>query len=145
MAASPDQVRAVIASYCEAWSSHNKALLMSLFAEDANWEDPVGSPAFIGHEGIAQFWDFAHPADGGRTLTPIPHQVIACGNEGILRFTMQVRVAAENKGLDLLVTDYFELNDAGKIKSARAFWDENCVSCPEGMEMFIPDMSDAHG
>lgn len=145
MAASPEQVRAVIDHYCKAWSSGDKELLLSLFAEDATWEDPVGTPAFVGHAGVSQFWDFAHPADAGRQLTPVPHQVIACGHEGILRFTMQVRIPAENKGLDLLVTDHFELNDAGKIQRARAFWDEGCVSCPEGMDMFIPDMSDAHG
>ncbi len=144
MPATPEQVRAVIDQYVEAWKTGNKALLLSIFAEDCSWEDPVGSPAFVGHEGIAQFWAFAYPQDSSRTLTPVPEQVIACGNEGILRFVMQVRVPAENKGLNLLVTDHFVLNDEGKIKTARAFWDEACVSCPEGMAMFVPDMSAAY-
>lgn len=144
MAVDAQQVREVIGQYVEAWKTGNRELLLSLFAADATWEDPVGSPAFVGHDGVGKFWDFAHPADEDRQLTPVPHQVIACGNEGILRFTMQVRVPASNQGLDLLVTDHFVLNDAGKVQTARAFWDEGCVSCPEGMEMFIPDMSDAY-
>lgn len=145
MSTTPDQVRETINQYVQAWATGDKALLLSIFAEDASWEDPVGTPAFIGHEGIEQFWNFAYPTEEGRSLTPVPHQIIACGNEGILRFTMQVRVPAENKGLDLLVTDHFEINNAGKIQRARAFWDESCVSCPDSMEMFVPDMSAAHG
>ncbi len=144
MPTTPDQVRAVIDQYVKAWKTGDKALLLSIFAADCSWEDPVGTPAFVGHEGLEKFWAFAYPQDASRTLTPVPEQVIVCGNEGILRFTMQVRVLSENKGLNLLVTDHFVLNDAGKIKSARAFWDEGCVSCPEGMDMFVPDMSEAH-
>ena len=91
MAATPAQVREVIGKYMEAWATGNKELLLSIFAEDATWEDPVGSPAFVGHEGVAKFWDFARQgADEGRTISPRIDQVIACGNEGILRFTMQV-------------------------------------------------------
>ena len=101
MAATPAQVREVIGKYMEAWATGNKELLLSIFAEDATWEDPVGSPAFVGHEGVAKFWDFARQgADEGRTISPRIDQVIACGNEGILRFTMQVRLPAENKGLE---------------------------------------------
>lgn len=143
MTATPDQVREVIGKYVQAWTTNDRELLISLFAEDAVWADPVGTPEFVGHEGIGQFWDFAHQ-DSSRQLTPKPEQIIACANEGILRFVMQVRLPAENKGLDLYVTDHFVLNDAGKIVSAKAFWDEACVACPEGMELFIPDISDAY-
>ena len=52
--------------------------------------------------------------------------------------------AAQNKGLDLAVVDYFELNDAGLIKRARAFWDEGCVGVPAGMEIFAPNVDEAH-
>lgn len=143
MAATPEQVREVIAKYVDAWTRNDREQLLSLFAEEATWADPVGTPEFVGHAGIAQFWDFAHQ-DSNRQLTPKPQQVIACANEGILRFVMQVRLPDENKGLDLLVTDHFVLNDEGKIKTARAFWDETCVSCPEGMELFVPDIADAY-
>lgn len=143
MAATPEQVRDTIQKYVEAWTTNNRELLISLFAEDATWADPVGTPEFVGHEGIGQFWDFAHQ-DSSRTLTPRPEQIIACANEGILRFVMQVRLTTENKGLDLHVTDHFVLNDAGKITSAKAFWDESCVRCPEGMELFVPDISEAY-
>ena len=137
MAVTPQIVKAVIEKYVEAWTNDDRALLLSIFAEDATWADPVGTPEFRGHEGLNQFWEFAH-AGPPRTLTAVPHQIIACANEGILRFTMQVRVSSENKGLDLSVVDHFVLNEDGKIQSGQAFWDETCVTCPDGMELFIP-------
>lgn len=145
MAATPDQVRDVIRKYMQAWSTNDKALLLSIFAADATWEDPVGTPPFRGHEGVSKFWDFAHMgAEQGRTISPRIDQIIANGNEGILRFTMQVRLPAENKGLDLAVVDYFEVNDEGLIQRARAFWDEACVSVPAGMELFAPNIDEAY-
>jgi steroid Delta-isomerase len=145
MAATPAQVRAVIGKYVEAWATGNKALLLGIFAENATWEDPVGSPPFIGHEGISRFWDFANKGVGeGRTITPRVEQVIACGNEGLLRFTMQVRLPAENKGLDLAVVDHFVLDDAGRIVKGRAFWDEGCVGVPAGMGFFAPNIAEAY-
>lgn len=143
MAVTPQDVKGVIQKYIEAWTNNDKALLLSIFAEDATWADPVGTPEFVGHEGVGKFWDFAHQ-DSGRELKPVPHQIIACANEGILRFTMQVRIKGEKKGLDLNVVDHFVLNDQGKIQTAKAFWDETCVAAPEGMELFVPDIGDAY-
>lgn len=146
MSATSQRVREVIASYMQAWSTGDKQLLLSIFAPDASWEDPVGSPPFIGHEGISRFWDFAHQgAAEGRTIAPRIEQIIACGNEGILRFTMQVRLPASNQGLDLAVVDHFELNADGLIQRARAFWDESCASAPPGMDFFVPNIDQAHG
>ena len=144
MAATPDQVKQAMENYIKAWATNDKDLFLSLFADDATWEDPVGTPPFIGKEGVTKFWDFAHQGEE-RSLNPEITQMIACGNEGILRFTMKVRLPEKNQGLDLHAVDHFVLNDQGKVQQARAFWDEHCLKAPEGMEMFIPDISDIHG
>jgi len=143
MAATPEQVREVIQKYVKAWTEGDKALLLSIFAEDAVWTDPVGTPPFVGHAGIGKFWDFARQ-DPQRQIAPKVHQIIACANEGILRFTMQVRLPQSNQGLDLLVVDRFVLNDEGKIQLAQAYWDETCASVPEGMTMFAPNIEEAY-
>ena len=143
MPASPQQVRDALNGYIKAWSTGDKALLLSVFAEDASFCDPAGTPEFIGHEGIGRFWDFAHQ-DGGREMIPRLEEIRACGNEGILRFTMQVRIPSANKGLDLSIVEYVVVGDDGKIKTLRAFWDETSASKPEGMDMFIPDVSAAY-
>lgn len=143
MAATPQQVRDALTKYIEAWTTGNKELLLSVFAEDAVFCDPVGTPEFKGHEGIGRFWDFARQ-DKNRTMTPVLEEIRACGSEGILRFTMQVRIPAENKGLNLSIIEYVLLNDAGKIASLRAFWDETAISKPDGMDIFIPNVSEAY-
>ena len=38
---------------------------------------------------------------------------------------MQIRSA--QGGMDIEVTDYFKINDKGKIEIARAFWDSTCI------------------
>jgi steroid delta-isomerase len=77
-------------------------------------------------------------------MTPKVHRIIVCANEGILNFTMQVRLPHLNQGLDLNITDRFVLNEAGKISVAQAYWDATCVSVPEGMQLFAPNIEDAY-
>lgn len=143
MPVTPQQVRQVLESYVKAWSTGDRALFLSLFAEDASWSDPVGTPEFKGHEAIGRFWDFAHQGEA-RTLTPKVEEIRANANEGILRLVMQVRIPSRKQGLDLSVIDYVVLNDAGKIKLSRAFWDESHASTPAGLEPFAPDVTEAY-
>jgi steroid delta-isomerase len=143
MAATPQQVRSTLETYIKAWATNDKALLRSIIAEDAVFCDPVGTPDFVGVEGIARFWEFAHAGEP-RTLMPVLQEIRACANEGILRFTMQVRIPAKNQGLDLSVIEYVVVNDEGKIRSLRAFWDETNISKPDGMNLFIPNVAEAY-
>jgi steroid delta-isomerase len=143
MPATPDQVSRAIENYVKAWATNDKKLFLSLFAPDAQWWDPVGTPPFKGLEGVEKFWDFAHQ-DGGRTLEPRIEEIRACGNEGILRFTMQVRIPAKRQALDLSIIDHFSIDDSGRILTARAFWDESSVSTPAGWQPFAPNVSEAY-
>ena len=70
MTATPDDVRRALNNYIKAWATNDRALLMSILSEKAVFCDPVGTPEFIGHEGIGKFWDFSHMGEG-RTLTPV--------------------------------------------------------------------------
>ena len=143
MTATPDDTRKALNNYIKAWATNDKALLMSILSADAVFCDPVGSPEFVGHEGIGKFWDFSHMGEG-RTLTPVLQEIRACGSEGILRFVMQVRIPSANQGLDLSIVEYVQIDDAGKIKSLRAFWDETSVAKPDGMDLFNPNVSEIY-
>jgi steroid delta-isomerase len=143
MSITPNEVREVIHKYVEAWTKGDKQLLLSIFAENAVWCDPVGTPAFVGHQGIAAFWDFAHQ-DPARELRPEVNRIVVCANEGILDFTMKVRIPHLNQGLDLRVVDRFVLNDGGKIQNANAYWDESSASAPDGMDFFVPNIDEAY-
>ena len=143
MTTTPEQVRQALHDYIRAWTTKDKDLLLSLFAEDAVLEDPVGTPPFRGHAGIGKFWDFAL-SDSARQITPRLEEIRACSNQGILRFTMEVRLPDEGKGLDLSIIEHAEFNDAGKLKHLRAFWDESSVGRPDGWELFVPNIADAY-
>jgi len=138
-----EQMKQVMQDYIRAWATNDRQLLLSLFAPDASWEDPVGTPEFRGHEGIGKFWDFAHQ-DPERTLLPQIEEMRVGGNEGILRFTMQVRIPSRNQGLDLSVIDRMVFDEQGRIQVAKAFWDATTVSVPAGWQPFAPDISDAY-
>ena len=59
-----------VEKYFEAWKTNDKKLLLSVFSDEAIWEDPIGSPPYIGLEEIASFWDQAH-SDPDGTLNPV--------------------------------------------------------------------------
>jgi steroid delta-isomerase len=143
MTATPDDVRKVLQNYITAWKTNDKALLLSIVSDDVVFCDPVGTPEFVGLEGISRFWDFAHTG-ADRTLNPVLEEIRACANEGVLRFTMQVRIPSANEGLNLSIIEYVLINDEGKIKSLRAFWDETSVSKPDGMDLFVPNVTEAY-
>jgi len=143
MKATPEQVRAGLETYIRAWATKDKDLLLSIFAEDGVLEDPVGTPPFTGHQNIGRFWDFAW-ADTSRRVTPVLEEIRACGDQGILRFTMQVRVPDQNAGLDLSIIEHAQFNSEGKLCHLRAFWDENSVKQPEGMALFAPNIDEAY-
>lgn len=143
MAVDPAKNRKALENYIQAWGTNDKALLLAQFAPDGILEDPVGTPAFKGHEGIGKFWDFAHQ-DSSRTMTPVLEEIRTCGNQAIMCFTMQVRLPNENQGLNLSIIEHIDFDDQGRIQHLRAFWDETSVSKPDGMELFVPDISEAY-
>ena len=118
------RTRAAIEAYVEAWRTGDRDALLAVFAEDAIWEDPVGTPPWRGREGVGRFWDQAH--GGGATLTPKVQRVIVCGHEGMLLFRMIVRTA-EGGGMGIDVCDHMQVDDAGRITVARAYWDQQCI------------------
>lgn len=143
MPLAPETARKTMENYVKAWGSNDKALLLSLFTEDAILEDPVGTPAFKGTEGVAKFWDFAH-IESDRQLSPKFEEIRVCADQAIFRFTMQVRIPSKNQGLDLSIQEHITFAEDGRIKHLRAFWDETSVGKPDGMDLFIPNIDQAY-
>jgi steroid delta-isomerase len=138
-----ENARKTLESYVRAWTVRDKDLLLSILAEDAVMEDPVGTPPFRGREGIGRFWDFAW-RDSSRKLTPRLEEMRVCGSEGILRFTMEVRQPSTKLGLDLSIIEHIEFDENGRIRRLHAFWDERSATVPEGWNLLIPDIKDAY-
>jgi len=120
-----NRTRGAVEAYVRAWAENDRAALLDVFAPDAIWIDPVGTPPYVGREAIGTFWDQAHA--GGSTLTPEVHRIVVCGNEAVLLFRMVVRGPAGG-GMALEVCDHMEVGEDGRIRVAKAFWDPSCVT-----------------
>jgi steroid delta-isomerase len=115
-----EDIVAAIQAHCKTLSEHDKEGWLSLWAEDAVLEDPVGVDTFTGIESIATtFWAMVD------ALSPmklwLERDVIVCGNEAIgILFGVVTQEGTLTKVGPIV--DHFTFNDDGKIKSMRAFW-----------------------
>jgi steroid delta-isomerase len=121
----PAMAHATLEGYIEGWRSGDLEPWLDLFAEDAVFEDPAGSPPMEGKQAIAAFFDASVKASTG--MNPVIERIVVCGNEAILLFTMNL-YHPDGSGTALRVVDHFRLNDEGRIVRLRAFWDPACAS-----------------
>ena len=100
---------------------------VALFAEDGVVEDPVGPSMFDpeglghhGHEGIANFWDLA--IAGVKTFHFTIQDSFANGdsvaNVGTITTVLEDGTTVDTDGVFV-----YRIDDAGLIKSMRAYWE----------------------
>jgi steroid Delta-isomerase len=119
-----DPVRDALTTYAKAWSNDDRESFLSLFADEASIEDPVGSPKVEGKDAIAEFWDNVHSMP--MTYETEVVRIVSCGNEGVLVFNVTTR--GEGMTMTVKIVDVFAFNDEGKVVSMRAFWDSGCMA-----------------
>jgi steroid Delta-isomerase len=115
----PEQVRAAVDAYLDAYRQNSRDALLATFAPDAVWHDPVGAAPHEGHEGIGAFWDTVHTMADRIEL--VPTDVIVCGPEAAMVFTIQAHTGDGGMGFDAVET--FLVDDDGKITLLKAYWD----------------------
>lgn len=112
-------VRAVVESYVEASNRNDKQAVLALFAPDAVWHDPVGAPPHVGHDGVGAFFEQARTmAD---RLEMRIRDVIACGSEAAA--LLEIEATIGDGGMILDVVETFELDEEGRIRLMKAYWD----------------------
>ena len=138
-----EKVQLALDNYVLAYSTNDKKLFSSLWDDEAVFEDPVGAEPCKGIEAICAFWDFGHV--DGMEITPSNIETVICANEGILKAVMEVRNTNDNSGMNISIVDHFVINEAGKIISGRAFWDESSIAQPskvKSMDINVDDLKD---
>jgi steroid delta-isomerase len=95
--------------------------IISLFAEDAKVEDPVGGPAQDGLEAIRSFYAFAAPALHLQLKGPV------CTSGNACAFLLLAELSNGDTRSYLDATDVFTFNDEGKITSMKAYWDFEAI------------------
>lgn len=119
MAPTPDQMRAVCDAYVAAYRNNDKDALLSLYAPDCEWYDPVGTPGHFGRDGVAAFWDGVRQLADSIVLEP--KDVFVCGNEACMQF--EIHTVVGGAGMVIEAVDVFVFDDEGRIKVGKAYWE----------------------
>src|SRR5699024_4328802 len=114
--------RAEICKLCDAYvaavSAGDTDTIMSLFASDAEQQEPVGSSPNRGHEAIRPF--FERNAGVGVSMTRIG-PVLVVGNRAL--FMAHVRVEAVDGVREMTTADVLTVNEQYQITELLAFPD----------------------
>lgn len=115
----PEQMRATVDGYVAAYKANDRDRLVALFAPDAVWTDPVGTPSHEGREGVAAFWDATRTLADSIVLEP--KLVHVCGNEAAL--VMEIHSVVGGAHIVLDVVDIFTFDDEARIQTGKAYWE----------------------
>ena len=120
-----DALRAVFQAYVDSWTSGDEVARRALLAHDVIAEDPVGSPPMHGIEAWAKFWrDTAVPgAKAKATLTTF----VACGNEAIGGFRMQITPPGGAPQITIDVLETLVFDGERRISRLRAYWNDTTM------------------
>jgi steroid delta-isomerase len=121
---SPEQIESIVNSYLENISAMNPEGWVENFAEDALSYDPVGEPPTLVHEGFQEF--IGQLKAVFTTLEATKEHIFIAGNEAALKWTMR-GVSKTQKNVTFEGITIFEINDAGKIQTTRAYWNPKTI------------------
>ncbi|MGH9301618.1 MAG: nuclear transport factor 2 family protein [Acidimicrobiales bacterium] len=116
----PEEVRAAINAYVKAFDAQDKAAFLDVFTDDARQIDPAPGPANVGKEAIGAFWDNA--AQMAESFKFNVHNIIVCGDEAAMIFTMTLGLADKSR-VKFDGVDIFKVAESGKVESITAYWD----------------------
>jgi steroid delta-isomerase len=117
--ATPEQIRATVAGYVAAYKADDRDALLALFAPDAEWTDPVGTPTHHGRAGVGEFWDTTRALADSIVLEPV--HVHVCGNEAALVMEIHSKVGGAEFVIDAV--DIFTFDDDARIVTGKAYWE----------------------
>jgi steroid Delta-isomerase len=110
-----EQIETTVHQYVEAVGRQDLEATLALFAEDARQEDPVGTPANVGHDAIRVFFERSYRGSFTTTLTG---PLLVTGDHAAVHFTIEVPTGAEP--MVVRVIDLIRFDDDGLIAELRA-------------------------
>ena len=117
----PDFVRKLYDRYSELVSKGDVDAIVDLYAEDATIEDPIGSDLRVGRDAIRAFYQ----ATAGTVTMKRSGPVRVAGTEAATPLIVLIGPEGQQQALDIISAMIFD--DAGKIKSMRAYWSPNAI------------------
>jgi steroid Delta-isomerase len=114
----PEALKELVARYVEAASGRDLEAYASLFADDAVIVDPVGTPPYVGRDGVRAFRQMALDATTEMAFTA--EGLRAAGDHVAFNFTVTGSVGDAKmviQGIEIFVVDADR-----RIKSMTAIW-----------------------
>ncbi|MEM6399577.1 MAG: nuclear transport factor 2 family protein [Cyanobacteria bacterium P01_D01_bin.116] len=121
---SPEEIESIVNSYLANISAMNAEGWIENFAKDALSYDPVGEPPTLIHEGFQEF--IGQLKAVFTKLEATKENLFIAGKEAALKWTMQ-GTSKTQKVVTFEGITIFEINDAGKIQTTRAYWDPKTI------------------
>lgn len=116
---SKEAIEAVVAAYFTNMAAMNPEGWLDNFAQDAVSYDPVGHPPAKVHEGFREF--FGQLQGVFEQLESTTEHIFVAGNEAAVKWTIR-GVSKSGKSVTFEGITVFEVNEAGKILTTRAYW-----------------------
>jgi steroid delta-isomerase len=115
---SREQIETAVRTYVDAVGRQDLDATVALFAPDARQEDPVGTPANVGHEAIRGFFERAFR---GTFTTTLAGPLLVTGDHAAVHFVITVPTGADP--MLVRVVDLIRFDDDGLIADLRAVVD----------------------
>ena len=116
---SPEIVSRAVKDYFAAIRAMDQQAWINTFAEDAISHDPVGAPAITGHAKLAEFFQTITSAFKEVGLTE--EEIFIAGNGAAVKWSGR-GISQRGRKAHFEGIDVFEVNEAGKIQTLRAYW-----------------------
>ncbi len=116
---SPEVIQKAVADYFAASRAMNREAWIATLAEDIISHDPVGAPPMSGHAAMRQFFDGIVGAFEQVGLTE--DTVFIAGHSAAVKWTGR-GTGKNGRAVTFEGIDIFDINEAGKIQSVRAYW-----------------------
>ena len=116
---SPEIIAQAVKAYFAAIRALDQQTWVNTFATDAISYDPVGAPAIVGHQKLAEFFQSITSAFKEVGLTE--DEVFIAGDGAAVKWTGR-GISQGGKEVHFEGIDVFEVNAAGKIRTLHAYW-----------------------
>lgn len=117
------RIEATVQAYLASYAAGDVEARLRLFAPDATFEDPVGTPPMQGHAALRAFFDQI----GGLATAARLLRLAINGREAAMLFEVTI-TAPDNDEATLTVIETMEVDDDGRFKRLRAYWDAGAIS-----------------
>ena len=117
------RIRELVARYLATFATGDIEGRVALFAPDASFEDPVGTPPMIGHDALRAFFSQGSAMKMSAEL----ERIAICGNEAAYAFRARLD-AGEGGQVTIHPFETLVVGDDGLIVQMRAYFDADSIS-----------------